>query len=108
MFQPLDPKQDIPSFILPPEPMIIHLASEKNYGQRTLFAEAGHPEDNVNEFVASYVNLATLMRDRFVAAVLAAKAARVKGRERPQVTSLFRDTWSIVSERMVDLGKNPF
>jgi hypothetical protein len=93
---------------MPEEPMIIDLASEKNYGQRTLFAEAGHPEDNVNEFVASYVNLATLMRDRFIAAVNAAKAARGRTRDRPGVAPLFRDTWSIVSERMVDLGKNPF
>ena len=108
MFHPLDPKREVPGFTMPEEPMIIDLASEKNYGQRTLFAEAGHPEDNVNEFVASYVNLATLMRDRFIAAVNAAKAARGRRRDRPGVAPLFRDTWSIVSERMVDLGKNPF
>jgi hypothetical protein len=56
----------------------------------------------------SYVDLATMMRDRFVAAVRAAKGASVDGAESPQVNRLFRDAWSILSEKMVNLGDNRF
>jgi hypothetical protein len=102
MFDALDSGK-LPGFTAPAGARVIDLADEGNYGLGGPQDEAGHPFDNVNEYVASFVTLATLKQADFVAAVKAATAGK------KPVKDHFQKTWDRLSALQVAaLGKNPF
>lgn len=86
----------------------VALADESRYS--TAPARAGHPSDNVGEFVASFVTSATVFRTQFEAGVLSAELAgnRDGANAGTDLRRLYERAWRHIDVLYVPLGSNPF
>ncbi len=86
----------------------VSLADESRYSKSR--ANAGHPAESLDEFIASLVTSATVFHGAFVAAVLSAERAgnRMGVGRGSQLRRLYRVAWKRIDDRYVQLGRNPF
>jgi hypothetical protein len=86
----------------------IALADESRYTNAS--SRAGHPSENVDEFVASFVTSATVYRTQFEASVLSAELAgnRSGGSAGSDLRRLYERAWTRIDALYVPLGSNPF
>ncbi|MCE7991878.1 MAG: DUF4157 domain-containing protein [Roseivirga sp.] len=100
LLAPLD-TGSVTSIAVPEGSEAAKLAKESLY-DLTESTGAGHPQDSVNEFMASYITTLTFARSKFIAAVKEGKTAGVP------VAPKFRIAWDQFNDKGLNLGSNPF
>lgn len=100
LLAPLD-AESVTSIAVPAGSEAAKLAKESFYGL-TESSGAGHPQDSVNEFMASYITTLTFARTKFIAAV---KEGKTEG---APVAPKFLIAWDRFNAKGLNLGSNPF
>lgn len=100
LLAPLD-AGSVTSIVVPVGSEAAKLAKESFYGL-TESTGAGHPQDSVNEFMASYITTLTFARSKFIAAVKEGKTGGAS------VAPKFRIAWDQFNTKGLNLGSNPF